>query len=143
MSHCSNDGFPKMEDNGDRMTFSSGAIRDTAKGKGRYDLISPIAMEGLALVLEEGANKYYDRNWEKGMHMSRLLSSALRHIFQYICGMRNERHLAQAFANIMFAIHTERMVEEGRLSPEYNDLPNYGVDISRPMPDNMNTQGDT
>lgn len=47
-----------VKDSGRREEFTGGAVRDVREGKGRYDLISPIAMRRLALVYEKGANKY-------------------------------------------------------------------------------------
>ena len=57
-------------DSGKRRDFPTGSRRDSREGKGRYDLISPIALRRLALVCERGAAKYGDRNWEKGQPMS-------------------------------------------------------------------------
>lgn len=87
--------------------FPSGALREPKEGKGRYDLISPVAMRRLALTLERGAKLHGDRNWERGMPISTYLQSALRHIFQYLDGMIDEDHLSAAFWNLMAAMHTE------------------------------------
>ncbi|MDP2692226.1 MAG: DUF5664 domain-containing protein [bacterium] len=112
-------------DSGNRQKFTSGAVRDTREGKGRYDLITPIGLKRIAGVYERGAVKYSDRNWEKGMPISRYLDSALRHTFQYIEGMRDEDHLAQAAWNLLAAIHMEEMVERKLLPKEINDMPNF------------------
>ena len=50
------------------------------EGKLRYDLIHPIAQEGLVRVLTLGAKKYEPRNWEKGMSWSSILASLKRHL---------------------------------------------------------------
>ena len=71
-----------MEDDGKHMTYKGGCDRQSTKGKGRYDLISPVFLRRLAIVLEKGAEKYEERNWEKGMPLSRCLDSAMRHISQ-------------------------------------------------------------
>ena len=105
------------KDSGQREEYTTGAKRDVQANKGRYDLISPVALRRLAGVLERGSVKYGDRNWEKGIPMSRCLSSALRHLFQYSEGMRDEDHLAQAMWNVMAMIHFEET------KPELNDLP--------------------
>lgn len=52
------EGFA-MKDSGKREDFGTGAVRDSREGKGRYDLISPIALKRLAVVYEKGANKYH------------------------------------------------------------------------------------
>lgn len=113
------------KDSGTRQSFDSGAVRDIQIGKGRFDLISPIAIRRLAGVYERGAVKYGDRNWEKGIPCSRLMDSALRHMFQFIEGLRDEDHLAQAAWNIIAIIHTEELVKRGLLPQELYNLPDY------------------
>lgn len=112
-----------VKDSGKREKFSTGAQRDTQEGKGRYDLLSHHAAHRKALVYERGAAKYEARNWEKGMEVSRMLSSALRHLFQYLAGDRVEDHLAQAGFNIDGAIHMEEEILAGKLPPKLHDLP--------------------
>ncbi len=107
----------EVKDGGLRESYVTGAIREDRSNKGRYDLISPIALRHLALISELGAKKYSERNWEKGMPMSRILDSAFRHLNQYMEGNRDEDHLAHAFWNIMATIHFDE------LNPELNDLP--------------------
>ena len=115
-----------LKDSGSRQTFAGGAQRDVQSvEKGRYDLISPIAMKRLAIILAKGALKYSDRNWEKGMPLHRYIDAALRHISQYLEGMRDEDHLGQAIFNVMACIHTEELIKRGVLPKELNDLPNY------------------
>jgi len=92
-------------------TFPSGAKREQKLGKGRYDLMSPWALARKARVLEQGALIHGDRNWEKGMPISGFLSSALRHIAQYLTRDNSEDHLAQAGWNLDCVQHIE--VEAG------------------------------
>lgn len=96
-------------DSGKREEFDTGAVRDTRTGKGRYDLISPYALKRLAAVMERGATKYGDRNWEKGMPADRLLDSALRHMFQYAAGDTDEDHLGHAAFNIFAIMHFQEV----------------------------------
>lgn len=112
-----------MDDSGNRVSYESGAQRERAEGKGRYDLISPRAMHRLAIVMEKGAKKYAARNWEKGMPLSNYMDSALRHLNQYLSGMRNEDHLGHAMFNIMALIHTEEEIAEGFLPESLLDIP--------------------
>jgi 5'(3')-deoxyribonucleotidase len=49
------------------------------KGKVRYDLLHPIATEGIARVMTKGSLKYAERNWENGMLWSNVLASMKRH----------------------------------------------------------------
>jgi hypothetical protein len=97
--------------------FETGAHRSSSTDKGRYDLIPGEATRRLAIKYEQGANAYGERNWEKGMKFSRLISSAKRHIDQYVEGKRNEDHLAAAAWNLFAAMHFELW------KPELNDLP--------------------
>lgn len=55
-------------------------------GKARVELISPIALMGLARVLTKGAKKYADHNWRKGMAWSRCIGSLIRHLFLFMSG---------------------------------------------------------
>lgn len=104
------------KDSGKREQFDTGAVRDIREGKGRFDLVTPVGLRRLAQVYERGASKYGDKNWEKGMPISRFMDSALRHLNQYLNGDRDEDHLAQAAFNVFAAMH----MEERR--PELNDI---------------------
>lgn len=98
--------------------FASGATRKNKIGKGRYDLIPPVATERAAKVLEIGAAEYGERNWEKGFPMTRTLDSALRHINNYLAGVVTDCDtglptLSHALVNLMFANHFEEGVTRG------------------------------
>lgn len=112
----------QIRDSGQRQEFSTGSRRDLADGKGRYDLISPVALRRLALHYEKGAKKYGDRNWEKGQPLSRYLDSALRHINNFRDGDKVEDHLIAAVWNLMAFVHTEEKIGLGELPGELNDL---------------------
>lgn len=99
--------------------YGNGVTRDCQLGKGRYDLISPFALDRLAKVYERGGINRGDRNWEGGIPYSRLLCSAMRHTFQYLRGWRDEDHLAQACWNLFAIMHFEA------LRPDLDDLPRY------------------
>ncbi len=115
-----------LTDSGARRKFGTGAVRDVAKGKGRFDLITPVATARVAGVYERGAIKYEDRNWEQGMPMGCALDSAKRHINDYelICLFKREGisldklpanvnpeedHLAQAYWNLAALMHMEEV----------------------------------
>lgn len=92
-----------------RKTFDSGAVRDST-GKLRYDLIPPEHARELAKVLTMGANKYSDRNWEKGIPFSELYASAARHMAQWLEGEERDDesgllHISHVCWNVM-AIET-------------------------------------
>lgn len=50
------------------------------EGKPKYSLLSLKEMEPCVKVLEFGANKYARDNWKKGLPLSEILDSMLRHI---------------------------------------------------------------
>lgn len=50
------------------------------EGKLRYDLVHPIAHEGMVKVLTAGSLKYKERNWERGMKWSICIASLKRHL---------------------------------------------------------------
>ena len=97
----------KIDDGGTRQNFSTGAVRESSSGKGRFDLITPYGLDRLAHWYEQGAKKYADRNWEKGIPASRCLDSALRHLTKYMMGKTDEDHLAAAAWNIFAIMHYE------------------------------------
>lgn len=101
-----------IEDSGQREEMETGAVRDTQTGKGRFDLISPHGLRRLAKHYEAGADKYTERNWEKGIFASRCFSSCVRHLFQWIAGERTEDHLAAAAWNIFAIMHYEECLQE-------------------------------
>jgi len=105
--------------------YKTGAKRDINVGKGAYELISPMALRRLAQVYERGAVQKGARNWERGIPFSRCVQSALRHIFQYLEGMRDEDHLMQAVWNLIAVAHFEECIKRGLLPKELNDLPKY------------------
>lgn len=113
------------KDSGQREQYETGAMRDVRGGKGRYDLISTFATRRRAGVMERGAAKYDDRNWEKGINIMRCLDSALRHIAQYIEGMDDEDHLAQAGVNLDFALHFDEGIKRGVYPASLDDRPRY------------------
>lgn len=106
-------------------SFKTKAQRDTRKGKGRYDLISPIFLKRVALVLERGAFYYGDRNWEKGIPLCRSIDSAIRHLQQFLNREEDEDHLANCACNLMFLLHTKELISRGKLPKELDDRPNY------------------
>ncbi len=126
--------YDKVTETGKGMrNFESGAVRDAIIGKGRYDLLSPLAIDRLAKHYQNGANKYADRNWEKGMPLSIYVDSMLRHGFKFLEGSRVEDHLAAVMWNASAAIHIEEMVYRGLLPAKLLDLPNYtGIKFDKP-----------
>lgn len=112
-----------VKDSGAREEFDTGSRRDTRQGKGRFDLVSPIALRRLAQQYEAGALKYGDRNWEKGQPLSRYVDSAMRHLNAWLAGDRAEDHLIAAAWNCFAYVHTEEKIRTGKLPAHLNDMP--------------------
>jgi len=98
--------------------FSTGAKRDNQDGKGRMDLLPWQAIIELSKHCENGAKHYGERNIDKGIPISNLMSSAFRHMAQYMEGAKNEDHLRAALWNIAWAMQFEVT------KPEMQDIPN-------------------
>lgn len=103
--------------------FSTGAQRDGEQGKPRLELISPVFLDRLGMLLAAGASHYGARNWEKGMPLSRLLSSAMRHLNQTLDGQEDEDHPIQCVFNLMAYVHTLHRIRTGSLPAELDDMP--------------------
>ena len=86
-------------------------VRDTEEGKPRFDLMVPVGvpyreqmLTRFAALLARGAEKYGDRNWEKGNgqeELNRARSSAFRHFMQWFCGETDEDHASAVFFNVI------------------------------------------
>ena len=96
-----------MTQHPDIIKFPSGAIRSGDADRERYDLITPIGLRRLALTYAEGAVKYGDRNWERGLPASVMLNHALRHLVLWTSGDETEDHLAHAAWNLLGLMHFE------------------------------------
>ena len=72
----------------------------------------------VAKHFEEGAKKYGESNWQKGIPVKCYIDSAVRHYLKYLRGDTDERHDRAFCWNIICAMWTcENM-------PELNDYPN-------------------
>lgn len=155
-----------IKDSGERREFETGAVRDMAEGKGRFDLMPLSEMADLfegdhrifsiimdlsrmpdpglryskpfvtnaiynfiaycknkdfedvtigdvaeymlevAIHFEEGAKKYGEHNWEKGLPLNSYVDSATRHLMKHISGMTDERHDRAFIWNILAYAYT-------------------------------------
>lgn len=66
---------------------------------------------------EDGAKKYSDRNWEKGIPLHCFLDSGIRHYLKYLRGDNDEPHDRAFVWNMLGLMWTHRN------KPELNDLP--------------------
>lgn len=81
--------------------------RKDDSGKIRHELLPTDVLDEVGRVLTRGANKYGDRNWEKGMAWNRVIGAALRHLFAVMRGEDRDPetgllHSAHAICCMMF-----------------------------------------
>jgi hypothetical protein len=100
----------------------TGAVRSSAEGRGRYDLVPQIVIDRFAKHLEKGAKKYTDNNWQKGMNIRRCLSSLLRHAFQLLIGDETEDHLAAIIFNAGAVMFFRDKIKNGERPESLEDL---------------------
>jgi len=98
----------EIKDNGERMEFGSGMMRDIADDKINYALIIPKDSENpmikrYAQHLTNGAKKYAKRNFELAEgeeELERAKESAFRHFIQWYMGEEDEDHASATWFNI-------------------------------------------
>ena len=97
--------------------FDSGAVRAKLDDV-RFDLISPVALRRLATTYNEGAVKYGDNNWRRGMEFSNVINHVLEHINVYIANSDpdGEDHLAHAAWGLF------TLMEQEETQPDQDDL---------------------
>lgn len=111
------------------------------QGKTRHDLVPSFAQEQYAKVLTKGAEKYAERNWEKGMEWSKVLASMKRHILAFERGEDYDPetgllHMAHVMCNAGF------LTEYYNIYPQGDDRPHkylrglkIGLDIDEVLAD--------
>lgn len=110
-----------LPDSGTRTTFGeNSALREPSTGKGRPALMTPFALERIAKHYENGAVKYSEHNWAKGMPFSRYTDSGFRHLLAWMKGDSTEDHLAAICWNFMAIMHHQELGET-----QWNDMPEY------------------
>jgi hypothetical protein len=107
LQRLAGDGLLAAE--GTTAKFGTGAVRSDSVEEFRYDLVSPIGLREVARACAEGAEKYGDWNWEKGMPVHDLLNHAIAHIYGFLSGDRSEPHLGHAAWNLLAAIHSHEL----------------------------------
>lgn len=75
-------------------------------GKARWDLLPFDALVEVVSVYTKGADKYKDRNWEKGMSWGICIAATFRHFTSWLLGETNDKetgcnHLAHAVWNLL------------------------------------------
>ena len=73
----------------------------------------------LSIHYEDGARKYADNNWKKGLPVHCFIDSGLRHYFKWLRGDEDEPHDRAFVWNLVGAIWTMEN------KPEFNDISGY------------------
>jgi len=97
------------------------------KGKLKWSLVDFKSLESMVRVLEMGAEKYEPWNWKKGMPVSEVSESLLRHMFAFLEGEDNDQesgidHLGHVLCNAMFLSYIMR--EKQHYDDRYKKIEN-------------------
>lgn len=90
--------------------FDTGAQRDTGDGKLRMSLIPQQELKRVMKRYLDGADKYGENNWMKGMPLSVYYDCAHRHLEAWWRGENDEDHAAAVVWNMLCAMWTETKV---------------------------------
>ena len=142
-----------IKDSGEQQSFATGAVRDTAAGKPRYDKIPIKFLRALGEYFKDhdlpencrldlisipflirfgchygnGAKKYAERNWEQGMPRERFKESAWRHFIDLMDNMTDEDHASAVAFNVAGPVHFDELGKSDLIDPPskpYKHVPN-------------------
>ncbi len=88
----------------------------------------------VAKHFEDGARKYGENNWQKGIPLHSYIDSALRHYTKYMCNWVDEPHHRACLWNLMCGMWTLKH------QPELNDF-TKGVQYASPALDDIGISG--
>lgn len=90
------------------------------QGKLRWELLPDKALEPMIRVLEYGAKKYTDNNWQKGLVLPEILACLQRHLVALKSGETHDEesgqpHIGHILCNAMFysyftEVHPEKAI---------------------------------
>ncbi len=83
------------------------------EGKRKWSLVDFDSLEDMVKVLEFGAVKYGEYNWQKGLKTTDIIESMLRHVFSYLNGEDNDKesgisHIGHIQCNAMFLAYMQK-----------------------------------
>lgn len=86
-------------------------------GKLKWSLVDYESMKPLVKVLEYGAVKYAPHNWRKGLPVTEICESLLRHTYSFMNGEDIDaesgcEHVGHMMANLMFLSYVMREKRE-------------------------------
>lgn len=108
-----------IKSSGQTRTFSTGAVRDSAEGKPRMELLPQDLLMRVATWYGLGATKYGDDNWKNGQPQKACAGSLLRHLAKYMLGYRDEDHLSAVVFNALSMMNVDMYFKDNP------DLYNY------------------
>lgn len=99
----------------------TGGRKDDA-GKARYDLIPAAPLDELARLYGQGAERYGERNWERGLAFGRMFAALMRHAWAWWRGEQRDpvdgqHHMASV------AWYALGLIELERTRAELDDRP--------------------
>jgi hypothetical protein len=131
-----------MKSSGEIREFASGAVRDSATGKARMELLPYEFLMRVADWYGAGADKYGDNNWRKGQPQSAVVGSLSRHLAKYVMGMRDEDHLAAIVWNAFSLMNAEEYYGDNRDVCDMLDWFEDGRPTGRGSQENEKKMGD-
>jgi len=133
-------GYVSCEEHSPQYKYQKHVLEDQPgrkydEKKIRLDLLPVLALEEIGRVLTYGAQKYDDRNWEKGISYSRCWGALLRHGFSFWRGEDIDpetglRHMAQLACNSLFILHYT--LQDKQYREKWDDRPKPVTSISIP-----------
>lgn len=89
----------KAEGEAEAMRFNDGKVE--------WSLVDFKSIEPMVRVLEYGSEKYSKDNWKKGMDVTKMMESLLRHSFSFLSGETEDQesgisHIGHVMCNAMF-----------------------------------------
>ena len=104
-----------MPKSGQQTAFSTGAVRDSAEGKPRMDLLPWDLMPRVAKRYADGAVAYGNNNWRKGQLSSHVFASMMRHAMAWVIGDKSEDHLSAVIWNAFALMNNEEYFKDNEV----------------------------
>lgn len=114
------DEVKKWNTSKENRQFETGAQRDTGEGKLRMSLVPQEELKRVMKRYLDGAEKYGENNWTKGMPLSVFYDCAHRHLDAWWRGETSEDHAAAVVWNMLCAMWTEKNGDQD----DRNNFPN-------------------
>ena len=102
--------------------YPTGAKRDSDIGKPKFTYLPFDILDRVAKHYENGASKYGDHNWRRGMPSSEVMDSLFRHLVAYYQGKNDEDHLSAIVFNACCLIYNEEKMNDNE---DVYDLPKW------------------